>query len=492
MSFGWSIGDIFTCIEILYECGNALKASGGSPEDRIHANDFLSTLSQTITVVQQIYGPNIPTTPGGALQRKDTSTPPPTEEELTSLNALKVLYDKLKDEITKYAGMNKLPNEEEKVWFKRQVQKIKWHFFAKKSIQEIKSKITDQVILLQPSLTARHIQGAVVQAQLFHEESLTNFDDIKVLLRLIVHNMQTNSAQQALTVPTATHPGEPTSLSRASTLVPSPDDYTAYTTASDQLFPFLPPPPTPTTLAASLKRLRVTHKLRLPIKTFLTTFYSASTQSNILWLLDHPGSTQVSAIFHSVLTSLDKPVLSFSASHIDPSNKSLDLSPITILVHAIYTFLHQLLNYLTAHAAEVRQRIDAPAFASLDGTITTLPTAITLLGNLLDNLPGPCIIILDNMQFLDKDALQPQLKEFYALFARRPDRSFATYDGTHKLMMTTRGISAGLSDMGMGKELTRCTTKTEVIPPGNGGGYVLWEEVKSTVEGWKVPDMKRE
>ena len=154
MSFGWSVGDIFAAVEIIYEVSEALKSSTGSPEDRKRANQFLSTLNHTINVVQQIYGPNLPQTSGSGSLNEDSNVPPPTREELQSLDSLKGLYDAFKDEVSKYAGMNKLPNEKERNYLRRQAQKISWHFFAKREITDLRNKITAQVNLLQPALTA--------------------------------------------------------------------------------------------------------------------------------------------------------------------------------------------------------------------------------------------------------------------------------------------------------------------------------------------------
>lgn len=50
MSFGWSVGNIFTAIEFIYEVSEALKSSAGSPESRIRANEFLGTFNHTINV----------------------------------------------------------------------------------------------------------------------------------------------------------------------------------------------------------------------------------------------------------------------------------------------------------------------------------------------------------------------------------------------------------------------------------------------------------
>ena len=161
MSFGWSVGDIFTAIEIIYEVSEALKSSTGSPEDRFRANQFLSTFDYTIKVVQQIYGPNLRTKPGSdwaqSQNGEDTNVPPPTPQELECLNVLKQLYERLKEEIGgKYEGMNKdtLPGEEARGFWKRQAQKITWHFFAKREIKDLRDKIVAQVQLLQPALAA--------------------------------------------------------------------------------------------------------------------------------------------------------------------------------------------------------------------------------------------------------------------------------------------------------------------------------------------------
>ena len=73
---------------------------------------------------------------------------------MQSLDSLKELYDRFKHEVAKYAGMNKLPNEREQKFLHRQAQKNSWHFFAKKQITDLRDKITAQVNLLQPALTA--------------------------------------------------------------------------------------------------------------------------------------------------------------------------------------------------------------------------------------------------------------------------------------------------------------------------------------------------
>ncbi len=154
MSFGWSIGDIFLAIEVIYEVSEALNSSHGSPQDRNDANKFLSAFNHTINVVQTIYGPNLPQTPGGKAQNEDSNVPPPTPQELDSLNTLKELFDSFKEEIKKYDGMNKLPDEKERFFIRRQAQKIQWHFFAKKTIKDLREKISAQLQILQPSLTA--------------------------------------------------------------------------------------------------------------------------------------------------------------------------------------------------------------------------------------------------------------------------------------------------------------------------------------------------
>ncbi len=283
-------------------------------------------------------------------------------------------------------------------------------------------------------------------------------------------------------------PTDSTTLSRASTLVAgAPDDYTGYTTARQQLAPFVPAT-LPDTISKPLKRLRVSNKLRVTVKTWLTNIDSGSSQSNILWLLENPVSTQCSAILYSVVAALDRPILSFSCSHVD-IKANTDIAPEALLRNMVYSFLHTLLTYLDTHLPDVRQRIDASSFSSLDGSTSSIPTALMLLGNLLDNLPTSCVVIIDNAQFLDKDALKTDLLELFALFGRRPNRAFASFEGAHKLLLTTRGLAGVLAEMGREGRLTRLKTGAEVL---ESGGYILWEELRMGVEGMKVKSEGKE
>ena len=150
MSFGWSAGDIAIAIEFFWEVGKALNSTTGSPDDRIRANQFLNTFKLTIDVVQDVYGPHLP---GSGTQNEATNVPPPTQAELGTLNGLKELYDRFKDEVAEYEGMNNLSNEKQINFLRRAYQKITWHFFAKKQITDLREKIAAQVLLLQPALT---------------------------------------------------------------------------------------------------------------------------------------------------------------------------------------------------------------------------------------------------------------------------------------------------------------------------------------------------
>ena len=141
------------------------------------------------------------------------------------------------------------------------------------------------------------------------------------MMRVIYSHITANNP--SIIMPDPTDPNIP--LSRASTLLPGDaDDYTGYTTARQQLAPFITPT-MPDQLSQTLKRLRIKHRLHLTLKTWLTNLDSASTATNILWLLDKPTSTKISSILFSTLTSQDRPVLAFSCSHVDSKNH--DITP---------------------------------------------------------------------------------------------------------------------------------------------------------------------
>ena len=283
-------------------------------------------------------------------------------------------------------------------------------------------------------------------------------------------------------------PGPTTTISRASTLVPgSADDYTGYTTALQQVAPFVTPA-VPDSLSASLKRLKVQHGLHSTTKKWLTSLDSSSPQSNILWLYDNPLSIQSSAFIYTALSEIDRPVLSYSCSHLSTANKTGTIPPDARLSYMIYSFLGILLTYLDTHLPTVRQRIDAPAFESLDGSPNSIPLAITLLGNLLDNLPCPCTVIIDNFEHIGKALNSSYLRDFFELFSRRPDRQFASFEGSHKLLVTTPGPWPMLSEMRGAKKLTGLGTREQGIREDGSGGYVFWEEIRDVIEGMKVKD----
>jgi hypothetical protein len=310
------------------------------------------------------------------------------------------------------------------------------------------------------------------------------------MIRVLEHKLAALTSTMTTSQPSS-DPSN-TTLSRASTLLPNdPEDYTGYLTALQQISPFVPAF-IANIIASSLRRLKCSFKLHSALKAFLTNLDSASLQSNTLWLLDSPSCTQISSILFSVHTQLDRPVLAFSCSHISPSGQ--DISPETILTNLLYHFLYSLLLYLNTHLSTLpNRRIDASGFAQLDGSPTSIPVAITLLSNLLDDLPCPALCIIDNFQQLDKPANQKNLEELFTLFSRQTNRAYASFEGAHKLLVTTRGGTGMLLDMVRDKKVVMVRTGNEVGVGGRAGmRYEVWEEVKGMVEGVMVREKEGE
>jgi hypothetical protein len=153
MSFGWSVGDIIKAAQILWEIGEALNSTHGSTQDRIRANEFLNSFRDAINVVGDVYGEHLPEEDSKAQQAQAAAAANLDSGTQEHLLALKHLYDEFKEEYDKYIGMNKSPDEKEIHFITRQAKKIKWEFFTKTKIQELKIRVTQQVTLLSPSIT---------------------------------------------------------------------------------------------------------------------------------------------------------------------------------------------------------------------------------------------------------------------------------------------------------------------------------------------------
>lgn len=144
MSFGWSAGDVAAGLQLAFKIADALRASGGSVEQRDKAQSFLQTYQQAIYLVNECYVENEYDAVGNVVKG---------DPQLGSaMDSLKSLHKRLEKRLNKYVKLEKQPDEDPVDWIARQVQKLAWAFFAQEKVQEIRAQIIGQIQVIQPIL----------------------------------------------------------------------------------------------------------------------------------------------------------------------------------------------------------------------------------------------------------------------------------------------------------------------------------------------------
>lgn len=132
MSFGWSAGDIFTAINLLIEIGQALRSANGSPKDHARASAFVAPvkngLEHLLEYAKEEEG-EIST-----LDPMKTSAFRPTVETLAPL--IKQFIGK----VLQYSGLQD-EDRRKRDWFRRQFDKLKWHFVEQDDLLQLRETI---------------------------------------------------------------------------------------------------------------------------------------------------------------------------------------------------------------------------------------------------------------------------------------------------------------------------------------------------------------
>ena len=146
MSFGWSAGDIAAGLKLVSQVSEALSSAQGSTKDHQQAMLFCQSFQSALSAVKSF---QIAATNAELESIIDNGTIRALEESQVTM---KNLYDDLRHRIDRYACLQAKENEDSMGYLTRQVQKVKWEFFAKEEIQGLREKIVQQTCLLQPSL----------------------------------------------------------------------------------------------------------------------------------------------------------------------------------------------------------------------------------------------------------------------------------------------------------------------------------------------------
>jgi hypothetical protein len=132
MSFGWSAGDIFTAVQLLWEIGQALSSAKGSPLDRSQANGFVKPIEAGLTQLREYAQEEEEGLSN--FDSKEVSAFRPT------VDALKPLAKEFTDKVLEYSGLNE-ELKRKRDWWKKQYEKLKWHFIEKEDLLQLRNTI---------------------------------------------------------------------------------------------------------------------------------------------------------------------------------------------------------------------------------------------------------------------------------------------------------------------------------------------------------------
>ncbi len=148
MSFGWSVGDIFVAVKILFEIGKALSDVNGAPQHFRETAALFPPIRFELRklgmlIKQYHHDWRSENGQGSLLEEVDINDFKPV------ISQLKLLVGQLCDTLAKGAdmGLNSKPSLRE--WPKAQLRKLQWHFLEKEGIDALIQKIYRQTQHIQ-------------------------------------------------------------------------------------------------------------------------------------------------------------------------------------------------------------------------------------------------------------------------------------------------------------------------------------------------------
>lgn len=132
MSFGWSAGDILAAISLLVEIGQALNGADGSAEDHKRASDFVTPITKGLLQLHEYAS-------------EDEEGISHFDENKVSafrpiVQALEPLINQFKDKVLEYSGLHQ-EDRRKRDWFKRQFDKLTWHFVEQEKLLNLRQAI---------------------------------------------------------------------------------------------------------------------------------------------------------------------------------------------------------------------------------------------------------------------------------------------------------------------------------------------------------------
>ncbi|KAH6693383.1 hypothetical protein DL95DRAFT_448687 [Leptodontidium sp. 2 PMI_412] len=425
MSFGWSAGDIIAAINLLLEITQALNSATGSPSDHKRASSFIAPITNSLQALHSYAAEEEDGLSASGLNEKKVSTFRPTIE------ALEPLIKEFTEKVMDYSGLND-DGKRKRDWFKRQYEKLKWHFVEREDLLKLRTTIEAHFAVLgalYPKLIINVVE--------FHESKSaerdadilgavnTSSEGIGEIYRLLTHmwELQQMSAGNLLKF------GPDAGVGTISEVKAEETDEVVQSHISDAILLVQPHIQESMTeeFAGKASRMNVDGPVIRKLKTWLS-----EPSLSRLWLFG-PKSTTLSAIVFDTARKRHRPIAAYPCRHINHAGSQNTEED--ILVGLVYSFIYQLLQQLlpgTILDGWTRKE----KFAVLNGTLDSVSECILFIRVLLRAIPG-CTCIIDgfhNLGHSEDLKIKSSLDDLLAVFEEGVGRLLLTSSGPNPLL----------------------------------------------------------
>ena len=140
MSFGWSAGDIFSAVTLLYKVGDALYNLPNASKTYHQAYRFLDSTGINLTILKKIVEDH---ESGKTIAKDDGQV-----QDLQAICAnIKPSVEELTDKLAEHCGLDK--KAKGRHWPQQQLGKLKWKFADEESVMKLMEDVYRQTCSVQ-------------------------------------------------------------------------------------------------------------------------------------------------------------------------------------------------------------------------------------------------------------------------------------------------------------------------------------------------------
>ncbi|CZR58539.1 uncharacterized protein PAC_08431 [Phialocephala subalpina] len=436
MSFGWSVGDIYSAGRLLLKIGEALSEAHGAPQHFRETTNLFPPINfqmRRLGVLIKQYHDEWKSDNGecSLLEESDINDFRPV------ISQLKLLVGQLCETLAKGTDMGLATNPSLRKWPKAQLKKLQWQFLEIEGVESLIRKIHQQTQhvsafyqVISTELSRRNHQKLDLLLDSALKQQLRLLDS-SMPSKLLSVGPEDGISKEKLT--------EASGLFVNSALAHL-EDFT-YEVMENK---------------ASLRmpNLKADHVLR----TAITSWLAGLTPPRLC--LQGSSSTNVTGIFYHVALEKRRPIVAFACRF---AEKGKLLSHEERLLQMVYSVLFQLLQQHPEGSS-----FDIPDvggfFSDLNLSMESMPLALRYMKYFLDLVPQN-IVILDKFQYLGTDGkstlVDTYLRDFLNLFGN-PGGEYQYQDDGCRLLVSTYGKERIVHGMAKDEKMAICKVDDHV------------------------------